>query len=156
MWSMSSSVSARGPLRISASRIAVSSRRNGSGSPPAGRGGALEDQRLEDRGVEPAERLGLALEGAVGDRLVLERQAERALEERVDVAHLERAVAVGRAQLGMLDRRDLEALPQRHGERLLRVPRRLTDQAMRGEDGEAGVLERDEAHEHVAVLALAA
>src|SRR3954463_4869967 len=137
MWSMSSSVRPSGPFRISASSTAVSRRRNGSGGAArAGGGGAAE--------------------GAVGERLVLEREPERALEVRVDVAHLERAVAVRRAQLVVLDRRDVEVLAQRAGERLLRLGGRLADQPVRREDGEARILERDEAHQHVAVLALAA
>ena len=119
---------------------------------------ALEEQRLEHRRVEPAVGLGEAVERAVGDRLVLEREAERLLEVGVDVAHGQRPVAVGRRQLvecsiGVTSKCSRSA----SRERLLAscdVVSRI--EAVGGEDGQARVLERDEVHQHVAVLALAA
>src|SRR5919199_703262 len=61
-----------------------------------------------------------------------------------------------RAQPGVLDRRDVEGLAQRAGEGLLRLRRRVADEAVGGEDGQARILERNQAHEDVAVGALAA
>ena len=52
---------------------------------------ALEDQRLEHGGVEVAVGLGVVGQRGVGDRLVLQRQAEGLLEVAVEVAELDRA-----------------------------------------------------------------
>jgi hypothetical protein len=81
---------------------------------------ALQQQRLEDGGVEPPVGVGEPVEGAVGDRLVGEGQPERLAEVGVEVAELQRTVALRRRQfLDGVERRDLEVLAERRGERLL-------------------------------------
>ena len=50
----------------------------------------------------------------------------------------------------------VEELAQRVRQRLLGLRRGVADEAVGGEDGQPLVLQRDQAHEHVAVLALAA
>jgi hypothetical protein len=76
----------------------------------------------------------------------------------VEVAHLERAVPVGRPQLGLLDAVDVEVLAQRGRQRLdaLGVARQAAHEPVGREDGEARVLQCDQAHEDVAMVALAA
>ncbi|CAA9531776.1 MAG: hypothetical protein AVDCRST_MAG30-3857 [uncultured Solirubrobacteraceae bacterium] len=120
--------------------------------------GALEDEALEHGGVEAAVGRRVAREELVGDRLVLELQPERLLEEGVEVAEGQRAVeaAVGRAQLARLDPRDLEVPLEHDRELLLLVGGEAAHEAVRGEDREPGVLQRDEAHQDVAVGTLAA
>ena len=119
---------------------------------------ALQDQRLEDRGVEPAVRGRPVGEQRVGDPGVAQREPEGALEVRVDVAELEgRALRrVGRAQRRVLDLLDVEVLAQRGRERLLAGGLEAADEAVGREDGQPGVLQRDEAHQDVGVGALAA
>ncbi len=117
---------------------------------------ALEDQRLEHGGIEPAVGLGMVGQGAIGDRRVLEREPERLLEVRVDVAE-DDAIARGRGKLRRARQRlDLEVVSDRGGQRLVLLGGEALEQAMRGKHREPRVLERDQAHEHVAVRALAA
>ena len=126
---------------------------------PSGPG---QDQRLDDRRVEVAVGLGEVGERAVGDRLVLQRQAERALEVRVDVAELERRARVAAGPGG-----SSSVLPSsvmsKHSRSVAAsaswrggVAGEPADEAVRREDHQARVLERDEVHQDVAVLALAA
>ena len=57
----------------------------------------------------------------------------------------------------VLSRRlDLEVAPDRLGERLLLVGAQVAQQPMGGEHGQAGVLERHQAHQDVPVRTLAA
>src|SRR5687768_3724292 len=74
--------------------------------------GALEQEGLRDRGVEPAVGRGLAREGGVGRRRVLEREPERAAVVGVEVTDADAAVGGG---LG-LERvgRDLLDVPVAH------------------------------------------
>src|SRR4051812_14778007 len=55
---------------------------------------ALQDERLEDRGVQAPVGRGLVGERAIGDRLVLERQPERPPEVAVEVPHRQRPAPV--------------------------------------------------------------
>ncbi len=57
---------------------------------------------------------------------------------------------------GVLERFDLEVPADRLGERLVLIGAQAADQPVGREHGEARVLERDKAHEHVAVRAIAA
>ena len=83
---------------------------------------ALEDQRLEHRGVEPAVGLGVVGQRRVGDRLVLEREHERLAEVGVDVAEPDRlAVRPGASSAVLVEPLDLEVAPERVGQRLVLV-----------------------------------
>ena len=64
---------------------------------------ALEDQRLEHRGVEPPVRLGVVRQGGVGDRLVLEREHPRLAEMGVDVAEAHRLPVRRRELVGAVE-----------------------------------------------------
>ena len=67
---------------------------------------------LENGRVEPAVRLGHAGEGVVGDLLVLQRQAERPLEEAVHVSERHAVAVGGRLELAcVLELLDLEVAP---------------------------------------------
>ena len=94
-------------------------------------------------------------ERGVGDRLVSQGQPQRP--RCVEVAELERPVPGRRRELRrarQLRRRSRARSPAASAS----LPRgvQAAHEAVRGEHGQARVLERDEAHQHVAVLALAA
>ncbi len=74
-------------------------------------------------------------------------------EVAVHVADPDAAVVGGLGhEVGEVDLLDVPVAADRVGQRLLRGRRRVLDQAVGGEDRQAGILERDEAHEHPAGL----
>ena len=105
---------------------------------------ALEDDRLQHRGVQAAVGLGLALQRGVGDRLVLQRQPVGLLVEAVHVAQLHAAAAARRLELVARDLLDLEVAHQRVADGLLlgRVVLQAGEQAVGGEHQQPGVRER--------------
>ena len=92
----------------------------------------------------------------VGNRRVLEHQPVRALLTDIDVAELDPFVLRRRQLLHAGERRHREVGLDRVAQR---VPLRLGEvahQAMGREHGKAGVLQRDQTHQHVPVRPLAA
>ena len=118
--------------------------------------GALQDQRLEHRGVEVAVGLGLAGQRGVRQRLVLEGQPLGHASGAVEVAERD----AGRVRGG--SRSSSSIGWESKASSSVRVSLRPLvvvepgQQAVRGEDRQPGVRERAEEHQHVAVLALAA
>ena len=121
-------------------------------------GDTLEHQRLEDRRVEAAVGLGLALEEAVELGGVLQPQAEGLLVVGVVEAEDADAVLAERVDRSASTSLDLEQLAQALAEAALAlgVVGEAGEQAVGGEDGEAGVVEPGQRHQRVVVVALAA
>ena len=116
---------------------------------------ALQQQRLGHRRVEPAIGGRLAGQRGVGDRRVLQREPERAAVVRVEVADPHAAVRRG-LELVLGDLLDVPVAPDRLAQRDAPRVVEAGQQAVGGEDRQAGIAERHEAHQHVAVRALAA
>src|SRR5436305_12766334 len=95
--------------------------------------------------------LGMTLKRAVGDRLVLEREPEWLAEVSIDVAHGYGAVRLGNQAIGVRQWLDLEVPANDLGEPLLLGGSEPSDQAVGWKHRQSGVLERDEAHQHVPV-----
>ena len=93
--------------------------------------------------------LGLVRQRLGGDRRVAQREHERAAVVGVEVAHADRTVAL---RLELVGGGDLEVALERGAQPLAVAD--LGEQPVGGEDGQARVLERDQAHEHVAGAAL--
>ena len=99
--------------------------------------GAVQDDRLEHGRVEPAVGLGHAGERVVGDRLVLQGEAERALEEAVHVAERHPVVSGRRLELAwIVELLDVEVPPGDVANRdlLVGVLLEAGEQAVGGED----------------------
>ena len=122
---------------------------------------AAQHERLEHRGVEPAVGLRHAGERVVGDRLVLQRQAERLLDGSCPCSRTRTrsSPAGGSSSLRVVELLDLEvAHERRRGSRscLSLSSFRPVSSRWVGKIEQARVVERAEQHQHVAVLALAA
>ena len=117
-------------------------------------GDALQHQRLEDRGVEPAVGLGLAGERAVERACgVLEAQPEAAAVMGVEEPKTPMPSSPAGSSSSVGDLVDLEELAQPVAERLLAlgVVGEAGEQAVGGEDRQARVVERGQRHQRVVV-----
>ena len=115
---------------------------------------ALEDQRLQYRSVQPSVGLRVAGERLVRKRLVLQGQPERLAEVGIDVPEPDVVGWFGCEVFWTLQALDVEVPPDRGGEGLMLIGSQPAEEAMGGKHGQTWVLEGDEAHEHVPVLAL--
>src|SRR6185295_11981157 len=97
-----------------------------------------------------------ACERLVDRRDVPEPKAKGALHAGVDVAEDADPIGAGGIEVVRVHLLELEVRADALRQPLLCAGVEVAKQAMRAEDGQAGVLERDPAHERVAVRALAA
>ncbi len=118
---------------------------------------ALEEQRLEHRRVQPPVRLGMVRRAQRRRSPGPSASAATAAEVRVDVAELTGPPPAARREPRRVSSGSTSksrSIASASAACWLRVE--AAHEAVRGEDREPRVLERDEAHQHVAVRALAA